>query len=60
MADIVNSDLVGIMRAMAWERAKGELFSMTQSYIRDPEKLDGFIKLMNEFVLAVEGDGLHW
>jgi len=50
------------MRNMAWERAKGEINAMLQTYhgSEDPddeEKFNGLEKLFGAFVKDVEGNG---
>ena len=59
MAECTNNDLSGILRAMAWERAKGEMKSMMQSYIGMSEKYEAFVHAYEAFVKIVEDDGLH-
>lgn len=52
-----------LLRAMAWERAKGELKSMLHSYYNaSPGGDDNFEKmnsLTKEFIVRVEENGLH-
>ena len=56
MADISNRDLATAMRAMAWERAKGELRSMLHpfwpEYDSTGRRMDNGFDLMNEKVEA--------
>jgi hypothetical protein len=59
MADCTNQDITGILRAMAWERAKGELKSIEQSFIGAVEKFTEFADALTEFVEKVESSGLH-
>lgn len=54
-----NRDVIGILRAMAWERAKGELRSIEQTYIKEPERFGLFVKTLDEFIEKVESRGLH-
>lgn len=44
---------------MAWERAKGELNSMLQTYVNDQEKFDILKKTIESFIIDVEGNGKH-
>jgi hypothetical protein len=48
-----------ILRMMAWERAKGELRSMLQSYVNDMEKFRCLQKTIEEFIKDVEYNGKH-
>lgn len=58
-----------IMRRMAWERAKGELMSMCQTYCPAEtdsplpnggnEKAAMFCHALQDFIVVVEDDGLH-
>ena len=47
------------MRTMAWERAKGELRSMAQTFWEDGEQFKRFKKELNDFIEIVEAKGLH-
>jgi hypothetical protein len=51
-------DLRGLMRAMAWERAKGELESMLATFSGDKSRFDALDILVTEFVAEVEAGGL--
>jgi hypothetical protein len=53
-----EKDISNVLRPMAWERAKGELSSMLHTYWHD-ERYEPFLKLVREFVDAVEANGLH-
>jgi hypothetical protein len=58
-----SPELLG-MRAMAWERAKGELHSMSHTYYsitysEDAVKYNNFMEAFNKFVHTVEDKGLH-
>lgn len=52
------------MRFMAWERAIGELKSINQAYypgkysFEENKKFDKFTKLRDDFIKAVENEGL--
>jgi len=56
--DVSNQDLVGVMRAQAWERAKGELRSILAAYFDDRNRFDAMDKLVSKFVIEVEENGL--
>lgn len=47
-----------VMRAMAWQRAKGELWSMGETFMGEEEKFAAFEKVLNQFVNDVEGEEL--
>jgi len=49
------------LRAMAWERAKGEINSMSHTYYReyDDDKFNEFIKAFDEFKEKIETNELH-
>ena len=55
------SQELSAMRTMAWERAKGELRSMLQTYYAsvDKDKFWQFSTALDEFISKVEGDALH-
>jgi hypothetical protein len=46
-----------MLRAMAWQRAKGELQSMLETYHKEPEKFEAMSKAIEAFVTEVEGEG---
>jgi len=48
-----------ILRAMAWQRAKGELMSMLESYINDKDKFDILTDTIEDFINDVEQNGKH-
>jgi hypothetical protein len=50
---------IEILRYMAWERAKGELRSMLQTYVNDQEKFDILKKTIERFIKDVEDNGKH-
>ena len=56
--EISNNQIAAILRAQAWERAKGELNSMLCTFYGSEnfEPLDALIK---RFTHNVEGDALH-
>jgi hypothetical protein len=43
------------MRYMAWERAKGELRSMLETYWHDDDKYDIMKEAIDEFIDDVQG-----
>jgi hypothetical protein len=47
------------LRHMAWERAKGELRSMTHTYWDDPEKFVTLKRKIEDFIADVEGNEDH-
>ena len=54
--------ILNTMRYMAWERAKGELNSMLQTYWRtsdDTHYYKRMEKAISEFIDDVEGNGLQ-
>ena len=55
MADI--GDVIGILRHQAWERAKGELNSVLDTYHGGDSKFDHFYEAMRKFVDDVDNNG---
>lgn len=56
------TDVIRVLRAQAWQRAKGELNSMLESFHRDTASPDQFVQLdetIAEFVKIVENHGLQ-
>ena len=47
-----------MLRAMAWERAKGELKSILHTYYHDP-RFEAFDKALEDFIEFVESNGLQ-
>ena len=47
------------LRAMAWERAKGELRSMLHTHINDKDKFDTLSDTIEDFINDVEQNGKH-
>lgn len=47
-----------MLRAQAWERAKGELFAMLATYYSDPEKYERADDAVKQFIAEVEGNAL--
>lgn len=63
MANLTNNEVDDrarrTMRAMAWERAKGELLSMLPTFFGEQEKYDELHKKVWAFIGDVEGNGLQ-
>ena len=59
--EMSNEDLAGILRAQAWERAKGELNAVRVTYwgSRDEGKLDEFDLRLEIFIREIEDLGLN-
>lgn len=55
----MDPQLLQILRAMAWERAKGELMSMLQTHVNDKEKYDILKKAIKDFIRDVEDNAKH-
>lgn len=47
------------MRVMAWQRAKGELYSMLETFWSDAENYDALDAEVNRFIKNVEDQGLQ-
>jgi len=43
-----------VLRAMAWERAKGELRSITAAYMHEEEKFNQWLEKVEQFIQEVE------
>lgn len=55
-----NNRVIRNMRHMAWERAKGELKSMSHTYwAGEGCTFEEFDALLNKFIQEVEDNGLH-
>lgn len=48
-----------ILRYMAWERAKGELKSMLQTYVNEQEEFDILKEAIDNFIKDIEGYGKY-
>ena len=46
--------MLHVMRAMAWERAKGELKSILQAFVNDRERFERMDEIINNFIVVVE------
>jgi len=51
----MDEKILKTMRYMAWERAKGELNSMLETYWHDDDKYNEMKEAINDFVDDVEG-----
>lgn len=49
--------VIRTLRAMAWQRAKGELASIMQTYWAEYEKFKSFDALVDKFIKEVEDEG---
>lgn len=52
------------LRNMAWQRAKGELYSMLDTFSPEPgnqrdDQFDDFVKVMEQFIADVEDESLQ-
>lgn len=58
----MDEDLIRILRAQAWERAKGELRAVAQAFVGDkaarPGQFGDYDNLMEKFIFDVESRGL--
>ena len=63
MNAVTPNDLSRILRAQAWERAKGELRSMLWTYQSPANANEGQFEAFNEqmelFISEIEREGLH-
>lgn len=60
MADSSKHDMhAKMLRRMAWERAKGELMAMLQTFQGEFIEYDTLDTQVRIFVKKVEGEGLH-
>lgn len=51
--------LLKTVRAMAWERAKGELRSMLQTYWGEEDKFSACSQAIEDFIEHIEGEGIY-
>jgi len=58
MNNLDCNDVVRVLRAQAWSRAKGELSSILDTYHGEMEKFDQMRSLIREMVDTVENEGL--
>lgn len=61
MRDLDNRELAAIQRAMAWERAKGELRSMLWTLYGENtcQHFEDLNKHISNFIATVEDNALH-
>lgn len=59
MRDLDNRELAAIQRAMAWERAKGELEAMLCTFYGESEKYNKLSNCIANFIVTVEDNALH-
>lgn len=57
--DESTTQIISVMRAQAWERAKGELRAVLGSYYEARDTFERMDALVAEFVERVEGEGLQ-
>lgn len=52
--------MIHVVRAMAWQRAKGEMASMLETYYgdQDGDKYERFKEALDSFVKHVQDEGL--
>jgi hypothetical protein len=50
-------NILGVLRAQAWERAKGELRSILVSYINDTDRFEAMDNAVDVFIKLVEDNG---
>lgn len=54
-----DSTVVRILRTQAWERAKGELHAVLQTYYGGSDNFDQMDTAVGEFIARVEDNGWH-
>jgi len=70
MSHLTNTEktISGILARQAWERAKGELRSISTSFLRNfddesnelPSNYSKFVKITEEYIKKVEEDSIHY
>jgi hypothetical protein len=55
---MMEEKILRALRAQAWERAKGELRSILQTYWGEEKKFSDMDEAVSEFIEKVEGHGL--
>jgi hypothetical protein len=55
---MMEEKILRTLRAQAWERAKGELRSVLQTYWGEEKKFSDMDEAVSEFIEKVEGHGL--
>lgn len=56
---ITTEILLKTLRTQAWERAKGELQSLLQSYWHEPERFQIMQEAVETFIDNVESNGMQ-
>ena len=54
-----NSREIKVMRLMAWDRAKGELRAILNTYWGEDERYKDMRDEIDNFIASVEGEGLQ-
>lgn len=57
--DSNSRNILASMRTMAWERAKGELRSMLETYYGDMDRFQAMEKALEDFIKDVEDNALQ-
>lgn len=52
-------DLQHMLRRMEWERAKGQLNAIMQTFVDERNKFERMQSVLDDFVATVEGEGLY-
>lgn len=58
MSDSDSRMVIRVMRAQAWQRAKGELMSILETYWKETEQFERMSDLTQQFISAVQDEGL--
>ncbi len=56
---MADDRLMRVLRAQAWERAKGELCSMHHTFWGETDKFNHFDALVKQFVEKIEAEELQ-
>jgi len=56
---VSNETQIRILRTMAWQRAKGELYSMLETFYNNVDQFEALKKEIAEFVNYVENNALQ-
>lgn len=48
-----------MLRRMEWERAKGQLNAIMQTFVDERNKFERMQSVLDDFVATVEGEGLY-
>ena len=49
-------DIKYMLREMAWERAKGELNSVRNTFVSEKDKWERYVELLEAFITLVEDE----